>query len=271
MSELRFSINRTRLEGKQGKLPMDSNGYYRMLVGAYNLENSVGQVYGFTKRVENLFLKSTMIRRMNDDALFGESGHPPLSDFQIPGRSKEIAQAMWIDRLYIIDPAKIACALKNIHWVEMPDKVNGRTVYGVYADIKPLVEPMRISLDTPEINTYMSLRASAKYIFSHEMGEMILENDDLSTYDWVGNGGIRIACKHETPVLESERLRAQILEEDSCMAGFETFRSLAEFEESQRESRASNENDNFLVSTIIKENGNWIEVPDVSHLATRRW
>lgn len=265
MSTLTFTSNRTVLEGKQGKLKTDANGNYEILAGAYNVPNNVGETYLFTKRVENLFVKSTMISKLNKNQLYGEADHPSLDDFRSKTRTEKEAIALWINRLGRVDSSKVSHQIKGVRWEELPNRVNGRPVYGVYLIVKPLHEVLKESLADPEQNTAFSVRSFVDRFM--RMGEIFCEAKDLITYDWVMHGGIPLATKYTTPSLESES-KIQLLSESVNITP-EIITDLSQIEESM--ALAGNESDMLFNTTMIKDLAGWREVPDLGALASRMW
>ena len=91
-----YACNASNLEGKQGKLKKDSEGYYEHLVGAFNIYNNVGDYYKMTEKVAHLFSNSSQfITTTKAGKTWGECDHPSFEDFA----GKSNAVEMYLDRL----------------------------------------------------------------------------------------------------------------------------------------------------------------------------
>lgn len=263
MSELRFSLDRTTdgLEGKQGILRPDSEGYYEILAGAYNVENSNGEIYTFTDKVRMLFEVSEARRWQKAGKLIAEQDHPARSEFMQAGLSNSRIDALWKQRLATLKGASCAGLIRDFRFAKLPDKVNGRDVFGVFISIKPVSEYLKASLGTKDSNTCMSVRSLVNRMM--DMGKWLRETTDLFTWDHIPVGGIGQATKWSSPALESESL---ILTPGD-------YREFADMERLELAATPGLESSSVtpLLTTMIKHNGAWIETPDVGHLAMNRW
>lgn len=266
MSTLTFTTNKAILKGKQGKLRQDGKGSFEIMVGAYNVPNNSDETYLFTKRVENLFVKSTMMEKFNKNQLFGEADHPSLDDFRAKTRSEKDAVALWINRLGRIAAAKISHQITSIRWEKLDQVINGRPVYGVYCGIKPMNPVLAQSLADPEQNTAFSVRSFVNRTM--KLGEIFCEAKDIITYDWVPHGGIPQATKYSTPSLESE---SKILLLDSSASITTDVLTKMEELESTTGPIVANESTSLFNTHMVRGLAGWKEVPDLSSLISRRW
>ncbi len=259
MSEYRFTIDRTNLEGKQGILKCDAEGYYDdVLVGVFNVENSGGERYIFDKDIADMLdtglQRSQMTKWLAQGKLIGEREHPHIQDFLSKDRSFELAKSLWIKRNAELLSSNIAMQIAGLDPRELPDRVDGRRVYGVYAKIRPAIDPLKSSLDDPNANTAFSLRS---YISRMIRGaEIVRKCSNIFTYDWVTLNGIARCEKFKMPGLESESAGIQltpsvisdineIFEEESLALGLES--------------------GSGIITQVIKESGQWREVPSLTH------
>lgn len=266
MSTLTFTSNKTLLKGKQGKLKQDSDGNYEVMVGAYNVPNTAGETYLFTKRVENLFLKSTMISKLNKKQLYGEADHPSLDDYRAKTRSEEDAVALWINRLGKISSANISHQIMGVRFEKLDQVINNRPVYGVYNIVKPLHPVLKASLDDPDQNTAFSVRSFVDRTF--RMGEIFCEAKDIITYDWVPHGGIPLATKYNTPSLESED-KILLLDDSANITRNIIDKMMTQ--ESRELDLVGVESKPMFDTAMVRGLAGWKEVPLLNNIVSRNW
>ena len=111
-----YACSASNLEGKQGKLKKDSEGYYEHLVGAFNIYNNVGDYYKMTEKVAHLFSNSSQfITTTKAGKTWGECDHPAFDEFA----GKSNAVEMYLDRLRDIRTANAACHFKGFRLSEI--------------------------------------------------------------------------------------------------------------------------------------------------------
>lgn len=258
MSEYRFTIDVSRLEGKQGKLKKNNDGYYEdVLVGVFNVENSIGERYIIDQDVLSLLdmslERSQMARWLKQGKLIGEKEHPHLQDFLSKDRDLATARSLWVQRNAELRVDNIAMRYAGIRTEAMPDKVDGRTVYGVYALMRPTDPELALAMEDRNSNTAFSLRSFIKRYISG--AEMLRKCTNIFTFDWVNNNGIKYAEKYNQPGLESESLGVHLdngiirnlndlMRDDMAVAGLESSAG--------------------IITRVIKEAGVWREVPDIT-------
>lgn len=267
MSTLTFTSNKTLLRGKQGKLKQDSSGSYEVLAGAYNVANNVGDIYLLTERVKKLFVKSTMMEKLNKNQLYGEGDHPSLDEFRSKARTEQQAIQLWINRLGQIQAKAISHQITSVALKPLDIVKDGRPVWGVFLGIKPLHPVLKQSLADPEQNTAFSVRSFVDRFI--KLGEMFCEAKDIITYDWVPHGGISLATKYNTPSLESEG--SPLIMESSAAITTDILNGLTAMEESKEYAMAGVESDTVFNTTMIKGLAGWREVPDLSSMVSRNW
>lgn len=270
MTTLVFQPNPAYLEGKQGKLPRNSKGHYKLLMGMYNHPNCVGDIYALTQRVKALFTNSTAASMVDRARLFGEDRHPHINDFILPGRSDEEAVAMLLARSADVP---LDCRNHQIHkfwWEEMPHRVDGKTVYGVYGEIDPISAQIARSLDNPNDNTSMSVRSFIGQRNPTAFGNYILEQSDLVTWDQVPRPGFEDVGKYNTLGFESHK---QLITGKDAEEFLITPDVIKELKRIAQASPQGFESDCMMINQMVKdESGRWLEKPDlVATLASRAW
>lgn len=258
MSEYRFTIDRSNLEGKQGILKCDAQGNFDdVLVGVFNVENSAGERYIFDQDIKNMLDSgleaSQMTKWLAQGKLIGEQEHPHISEFLSKDRSFEFAKSLWVRRNAELRVSNMAMEVSGIDCRELPDRVDGRRVYGVFFRMRPTVDALKESLLDPNSNTAFSLRS---YINRMMRGTEILRKcTNIFTFDWVKLNGIAMAEKYQMPGLESETSGVlltpevikdinQIYEDEALAVGVESGAG--------------------IITQVIKESGQWREVPDMT-------
>lgn len=187
-------IGSTMLAGtqKQGVLKPDAQGYYPVPVGAYNAYNSGGYLYDAKSGLAMFTPGSVLMRQVKKGALYGEYKHPE----QLPGMSNEA----YVQRVRKIDPDRWSHHIRDYELVPSTDE-HGRPITLVIAWVKPFGpygKYVEESLKNPAQNTYFSVRC----ITVDDFIERVKYTREVVTHDFVGEGGIFGACKHNAPSLE---------------------------------------------------------------------
>jgi hypothetical protein len=193
------SYSCTALNGtnKVGSLKPDADGYYTLVVGALNVENSAGAFYPY-EPAKHLFDESSAFqRRIMNGSLHGECGHPRLA----PGMSTRDFMARCMD----VVETNICCHFKAIyleHGTVRDER--GRPMIAIIAKVKPagpMGPALREALENPSQNVCFSIRS-----FTHDTmqgGRTYKNLKTIITFDWVMEPGISIAKKWFSPALES--------------------------------------------------------------------
>ena len=196
-NSVRFSCTALAGTAKQGILPKDANGYYTMPVGGLNVFNSIGDYYPYEGAKELFTSSSAFMRRIKTGCLKGEYGHPKM----LPGQSME----SFAQRVMTIDEQKTCVHFSDI-WLDF-DKVKdetGRPVVAIMAKLKPTGPygpALEASLQNPKEEVCFSIRAFTEDIRVNGVKHRNLR--EVVVFDAVGEGGISIAKKFKSPVLES--------------------------------------------------------------------
>lgn len=230
---------------KVGLMKPDANGYYRTVVGGFNLSNHVGKMYLLTDSVKRMFEPGGIVRRRLDAGLLrGELGHPDI-------RAMPLTQAL--QRLAQIDPARVSHHFKSLELVAKKDH-KGRDVVLVYAMVKPsgpYGPSLLASLDNPEENVTFSVRSFSKNgVDRGRMGTIVT---DVLTYDYVTEPGISVASQFDMVSLENLSF---------------TTNDLSKAISNQGLNGSSVEGDSISTLTMIRDNLGWnkVEILNLSSL-----
>lgn len=196
MDIIKFGSTALVGSNKTGILKPDDKGYYTVVVGALNIFNSAGQWYEL-KGSEELFTDNGAFkRRVNNNALRGEVGHPVKEGW--------MSYDDYLDRILEIRETNTCVHFKDI-WLDMKSasKNNGTKVPIVAKIIPsgPHAAMLERSLNNPEENVCFSIRAFTQdYNYGGKYCR-VLKN--IITFDYVNEPGISIANKYESPALEN--------------------------------------------------------------------
>lgn len=188
-----FSSIMSNVNPDSEKLKPDGDGYYKVILGAFNVFNSAGAFYEMTPLLESLFKpKSPLMMRLGQGYLRSENGHPK----KMPGEP----QIDFIRRVMSIDENKICGHIRQIELVSMDKKESGSNdnvvrVYGWVKPEGPYATSLRDSLENPHSNTAFSIRSLSK---DRMVGSTVVKDiKHISTWDFVNAPGISIANKHQ--------------------------------------------------------------------------
>lgn len=180
---------------KVEKMRSDKNGYYRVVLGGFNLCNQQGVPYPLTDSVKALFDVGGVVRRRLDSGMCkGEYDHPKLD-----GLNHEQA----LRRLSIIEPTMVSHHIKSIDLVEKKDH-NGQDIvlaYGMVKPTGPYGDALKASMDNDEENVAFSIRCFCKVTMWKGKAAKLVT--DAMTYDHVSEPGIKLANQFDTVSLES--------------------------------------------------------------------
>lgn len=188
---------------KRGILPADKDGYYTLVVGSYGTHNSGGMFYDEASGRAMFDPNSSLMRRLKKGVLFMEFKHPePFQDLLIQGKvvRKPMSDTEYLMRIRMIDDNRVCAHIRNL--TLMPGlNEQGKQVTMVVAEARPygpFAQVFKDSLDNPSINTYCSVRS----ITQDDPYRGIKYTREISTWDFVGEGGIFTANKYTSPALE---------------------------------------------------------------------
>lgn len=195
-----FTFQSTALVGtnKVGKLKPDENGYYPVVLGAFDCPNPNGDIYTFNSAKKLFTESSTFMRNILAGNMYGEWGHPKRQ----PGQTL----AAYIKRCMIIDETNIAFHVKKvaINDTDVKDK-NGNVIISVIGWIKPVgpkAAEFREMLENPDQNVSFSVRCTTDDV-PNGRGTMNRNVLNIICWDFVIHPGLEVATKYHSPALES--------------------------------------------------------------------
>lgn len=200
MTSVKFTATKLVGTGKAGVLTPDENGYYTLPVGGLNTFNSVGQYYTLEGAKQLFEQSSVFMRRVANGCLKGEVGHPKRQ----PGMSMDD----YVSRILSIEETNVCCHFKEIWLDESFGKSNPQhknpSLVAIMAKVKPSGpkgEYLARSFENKDENVCFSIRALTRDYF--ERGQCFRVLQQICCWDMVNEGGISVASKWSSPVLES--------------------------------------------------------------------
>lgn len=199
MSNTSYQCTALHGTNKAGAVKADSNGYYKVVLGALNFYNSAGQYYPLNNEVEALFAESSILmRRVQTGNLRSEYGHPKF----LPGMSKKD----FLYRIMDIHEANVCCHIHELQIDKSSVKgKDGRPIVAIIGSIKPSGprgDVLAAQLENPKENVCFSIRSITNdYIDSAGQTHKVLK--EIYTWDYVNEPGISVANKWLSPALES--------------------------------------------------------------------
>lgn len=192
--------------GKKGILrPIDDSGYYMLNAGGFNIPNRSGITYRANDYIyECMGPDSDLSRRVKRGEVYMELDHPPqyylekINGQVVRTRITDVFE--WILRLRTICMDRVCAHIRKIHWDITGDR--GAPIYNRVetTPFGPFKEMFQQSLDTPDINTSISVRTVTK---PQKVGDRTREVDYFTGYDYVPEPGMDRANKHMTAGLEN--------------------------------------------------------------------
>lgn len=180
---------------KVAKMQPDDAGYYRCILGGFNLANQSGLRYPFSSGIKAMFDTGGIVRRRLDTGqLRGEYMHPDLEGMGL----EQIMR-----RLALIELKLVSHHFRDIQLERKKDEHN-REVILAYGSVKPsgpYGNSLEESLSNLEENVAFSVRSFSKP--GLDQGRRARLITDVLTYDAVSEGGIKLANQYDTANLES--------------------------------------------------------------------
>lgn len=180
-----------------GKIKADANGYYEVVLGAFDITNSSGAYYPL-EPVKNLLLSSSnLMRRIKDRALRSEYGHP---------RKDNMRPAEFLARVMDIFEPNTCCHIMKIELDEerIIDPDTNKTAAVIVGWVYPS-GPHGPVLEKQFANPHESVSFSIRSITNDHFnasGTLIKEIKEIVTWDYVNEPGIHLAKKGFSPSLE---------------------------------------------------------------------
>ena len=175
---------------KSKDLKIDNTGYRRIIIGAFNVDNSTGIYYPLTDRVKKLFEPGGSVRRRLDNGLCrSEMGHPDISKMSIEDALR---------RTTIIEETRVCAHIKSVELVPSKDANNSNVilVVGWIKPSGPYADTLEKQFLNPEENIAFSVRSFVK--LTNIGGKLYREITELFTWDYVSEMGIKTANRFDT-------------------------------------------------------------------------
>lgn len=182
---------------KVGLLKPDANGYYELVLGAYDFHNEAGAFYPLEPLKKLMENSSPLMRRIRDGYVKSECGHPRMT----PGMSDRD----FLMRVCDIQETNVCAHIKSIELDDERVMHNGQKVAAIIGMVKPSGpkgDALEKSLSNPDENVAFSVRSLTNDYWT-PAGKLIKEVDEIITWDLVNQPGINVANKYRSPALES--------------------------------------------------------------------
>lgn len=184
---------------KTGNLKADANGYYELVLGAYDYHNESGAFYPLEPLKKLMVGSSPLMKRIAGGYVKSELGHPRMA----PGMSDR----EFLMRVCDIWETNVCAHIKRIELDTERVIHEGNKVAAVIGMVKPSGPQgqfLEVSLENPDENVAFSVRSLTNDYWT-PAGKLIKEVDEIITWDCVGQPGIPVAQKYRAPGLESYR------------------------------------------------------------------
>lgn len=192
MDKFKIVLSATGYQPSKGReIERDSEGFYKVRLGAFNVFNSSRAFYsgeGINELINDP--NSFFFRRLKKGYLLGEMGHPVMT----PG----MTMGQFMNRNAIIDPQNVACFIKSVEIEDTGQTVNNMGNYGNVLIVNGWIKPsgpkgqyLQEALDTPDRNIAFSVRSLSKDEVIN--GVIVKKTKAILTWDWVFEPGINNA------------------------------------------------------------------------------
>lgn len=197
LSSVTYSCTALNGTNKVGLLKQLDNGYFRTVLGGLDVFNSSNELYPYKEAAELFERSGALQRRIARGALRAENGHPKF----VTGMTNDD----YANRIMNIHEDRVCAHISKIELVfdEIKDD-KGRPIIAIVGDVAPAGELSYVlekALKNPNENIAFSIRAFTEDRSTFKGRIRILRN--IITWDYVGEPGIGIAEKYNSPSLES--------------------------------------------------------------------
>lgn len=192
---------------KTGTLRSDANGYYELVLGAYDFHNEGGAFYPLEPLKKLLLNSSPLMKRIKGGYVKSELGHPRMA----PGMSDR----EFLMRVCDIWETNVCAHIKSIELDTERVSHEGQKVAAIVGMVKPSGPQgqfLEVSLENPDENVAFSVRSLTNDYWTPQ-GKLIKEVDEIITWDNVGQPGIPVAQKYRAPGLESHAFDIETVRE----------------------------------------------------------
>lgn len=195
--------------GKRGVMkPIDASGYYPINLGGLDVYNESGNLY-VASTAKDLFKSSShLMRRIAGGKLFNELGHPKRA----PGMRDD----EYLIRILTVYEDRACSHLRKIELEEISDAKlnNGKPFIRIIGEVKPmgaLGQLVEDTFKTPDSDACYSIRSITNDQFIGNVRHKHIQ--EIATWDYVLEPGIRHATKYHTASTESLILDVKTLEQ----------------------------------------------------------
>lgn len=225
---------------KIGSIKPDANGYYEVVLGAFNINNSSGAYYPLEPVKDLLLSSSNLMRRIKDRALRSEYGHPRKGDMrpaEFLARVMDILEEKTCNHIMRIE-------LDEQRIIDPNTNQTAAVIIGMVYPSGPYGTVLEKQFSNPEESVSYSIRSITNDHFNAS-GTLIKEIKEIVTWDYVNEPGIHLAKKGFSPSLES-RVYTEL---DYCIFDEET---ILEARKISRQSGLGNESSEAMFDKLLK-------------------
>jgi len=179
---------------KKGVLKPDADGYYTVILGAYGAYNSANMFYDLATAVPFFQPGSPLTRMVEKGVLRGEYKHPE--------KENGCSDMQYIHRIRQIDADRVSHHIRNLRLEDGHKDERNRPITVVIGEVRPsgpYGKVLKDALDNPHENVYFSVRS----LTMDDMSRGVKYTKEITTWDYVNEGGIYNANKYRSPSLES--------------------------------------------------------------------
>lgn len=199
--ELVLEQTKLKMLNVDGDRKPDADGYYKVIVGALNVYNNSGAHYYISEGVTQLFAPGSLLqRRVANGCLRAEVNHPSmmpgekLDDFIVRNADINMKNTCGHFRKVWLDP----------EFGKKHPEYNNPGMIAIMAEVKPegmYAAVLKDALENPHANACFSIRSTAEETFVR--GRRTRQILEITTFDFVNEGGITVASKWDTPANEA--------------------------------------------------------------------
>lgn len=199
MDVVKFTETVFNSKQKTGTLTPDADGYYTVILGALNTNNSAGEYYTAEGALELFKESSQLMRRIKNGALYAELGHPK----KLPGVTTE----QFYSRVLTIEETNICAHIAEItldfNFGKNHPELNNPDLIAIVGKVKPAgakAQAVQLALENPKQNCAFSIRGLTENKYVN--GKTIRRLTNIICWDFVTEPGINIADKVWSPACE---------------------------------------------------------------------
>ena len=186
-------------ETKAGVIKPDANGYYELVLGAFNYYNNAGHYYPVEPFKQLLSNSGSLMRRIKNRTLNSELGHPRFTS--------NMSKTDILLRVMDIVEQNICAHIKSIELddTRVTDKSGNKVIstIGLVKPSGPHGDSLAKQLENKDENVCFSIRSITNDSINHATGTRTKHVTEVVTWDKVNECGIDVATKYHSPSMES--------------------------------------------------------------------